>query len=78
MEVSEAHIGPIHLLLSDVMMPGLDGPHLAEQLRAVRPDVHVIFMSAYCSDLQVFEGCRLVQKPFVPDFLVKTIRDALE
>ncbi len=46
MVVAEAHVGPIHLLLSDVLMPELDGPGLAEQLRAVRPDVRVTFMSA--------------------------------
>jgi CheY-like chemotaxis protein len=37
MLIAEAHSGPIHLLLSDVLMPDLDGPGLAEQLRAVRP-----------------------------------------
>src|ERR1039457_779853 len=46
MAVAEAHDGPIYLLLSDVMMPELNGPGLAEQLRAVRPDIRVILMSA--------------------------------
>jgi CheY-like chemotaxis protein len=51
-----------NLLLSDVLMPELDGPDLAEQLRAVRPDVRVIFMSAEW----VPDGvCPFVQKPLL-------------
>ena len=74
MVVAEAHSGPIHLLLSDVLMPELDGPGLAEQLQAVRPDVRVIFMSAEW----VPDGvCPFVQKPFLPSALMRTIRDAL-
>jgi two-component system, cell cycle sensor histidine kinase and response regulator CckA len=74
MEVAEAHKGPIHLLLSDVTMPELDGPSLAEQLRAVRPDVRVVFMSAdWVSDGR----CPFVQKPFLPSALMRTVRDAL-
>jgi len=74
MMVAEAHVGPIHLLLSDVLMPELDGPGLAEQLRAVRPDVRVVFMSAEWVPEGVFP---FVQKPFLPGALVSTIRDAL-
>jgi CheY-like chemotaxis protein len=59
--VAEAHDGPIHLLLSDVTMPELDGPGLAEQLRAVRPDVRVVLMSAeWVSDA----GPRDLRHPF--------------
>ena len=75
MTVAEAHGGPIHLLLSDVMMPELNGPGLAEQLRAVRPDIRVILMSAeWVSDGK----CPFVQKPFLPGVLVSAIRDTLE
>jgi two-component system, cell cycle sensor histidine kinase and response regulator CckA len=75
MAVAEAHDGPIHLLLSDVMMPELNGPGLAEQLRAVRPDIRVILMSAeWVSDGK----CPFVQKPFLPGMLVSAIRDTLE
>jgi len=78
MDVAEAHMGPIHLLLSDLMMPELDGPDLAEQLRAVLPDVRVIFMSAYGDGLAVsLRGCPFIQKPFRADALVKTVRDTL-
>jgi two-component system, cell cycle sensor histidine kinase and response regulator CckA len=74
MVVAEAHSGPIHLLLSDVLMPELDGPGLAEQLRAVRPDVRVVFMSAEWVPDSI---CPFVQKPFLPSALMSTIRDAL-
>jgi two-component system cell cycle sensor histidine kinase/response regulator CckA len=74
MVVAEAHSGPIHLLLSDVLMPELDGPGLAEQLRELRPDVRVVFMSAEWVPEGVFP---FVQKPFLPGALISTIRDAL-
>jgi len=74
MVVAEAHSGPIHLLLSDVLMPELDGPGLAEQLRELRPDVRVVFMSAEWVPEGVFP---FVQKPFLPGALMSTIRDVL-
>ena len=78
MEVAEKHKGPIHLLLSDVMMPELDGPGLAEQLRVVRPDVRVIFMSGYGDESVVsYDGCPFVQKPFFSSDLIKTVVDTL-
>lgn len=62
----------MHLLLSDVMMPGLDGPGLAEQLRVVRPDVRVIFMSAYGHEFSVLlDRSPFVQKPFLPITLLE-------
>lgn len=75
MAVAEAHNGPIHLLLSDVMMPEVDGPSLAAQLMAVRSDVRVVLMSAeWVSDGK----CPFLQKPFLPGALVSIIRRALE
>ena len=74
MVVAEAHSGPIHLLLSDVLMPELDGLGLDEQLRAVRPDVRVVFMSAKWVPDSI---CPFVQKPFLPSALISAIRDAL-
>jgi CheY-like chemotaxis protein len=77
-EIAQAHDGPIHLLLTDVIMPELDGPNLAEQLRAVRPLVRVIFMSG-CSTglLSSHGGCGFIQKPFLPVALLGIVRDAL-
>jgi DNA-binding response OmpR family regulator len=77
MEIAKAHDGPIHLLLSDVMMPELDGPKLADQLRAVRPNVRVIFMSGYSAELLLTYECGFIQKPCLPSALVRTVRDTL-
>ena len=77
-EIANAHDGPIHLLLSDVMMPELDGPHLAEQLRAARPYVRVIFTSGYNTELLLsYSECGFIQKPYPPSALVTMICDAL-
>jgi FixJ family two-component response regulator len=60
------------------MMPALNGPGLAEQLRAVRPDIRVIFMSAFSNDLlESLDGCPFIEKPFRPSALLKTIGDSL-
>lgn len=78
LDVAEKYKEPIHLLLSDVMMPGVGGPELAEQLRVVRPDVRVIFMSAYGDEsIGSYDGCPFVQKPFSPSGLIKTVVDTL-
>lgn len=79
LEVAETHSGVIHLLLSDVMMPELNGPDLAEQLRAVRPDVRVIFMSAGFTNglLASLDGCPLLQKPFDRSMLLEAVGDSL-
>jgi CheY-like chemotaxis protein len=77
-EIAKAHDGPIHLLLSDVMMPELDGPNLAEQLRALRPYVRVIFMSGYGAELlSPYSECGFIQKPCLPSTIVRTVGDAL-
>jgi len=79
MEIAEAHKGPIHLLLADVRMPELDGPGLAHQLRKLRPDVRVIFMSEHRNEMvELFDGCPFIQKPFLLGAFVETIRAALE
>ena len=60
-------------------MPELNGPDLAEQLRAVRPDVRVIFMSAGFTDglLASLDGCPLIQKPFDRSALLEAVGDSL-
>lgn len=78
LEISSAHDGPIHLLLSDVMMPEMNGPDLAEQLQDTRPSTRVVFMSAYVDGaLNLDRACSFIQKPFQPNELVETICGAL-
>jgi two-component system cell cycle sensor histidine kinase/response regulator CckA len=77
LEVAEAYGGPIHLLLTDVLMPELDGPGLAKQLLVVRPGVRVIFMSAFSDGmLASLDGWAFLQKPFAPSALLKAVGDS--
>ena len=72
----------IDLLLTDVVMPGLSGPELAEQLRAQSSELRVLYMSGY-SDLgsrhgYALEGAPLLQKPFTPEGLARKVRQVLD
>ena len=77
----QAHAGPIHLLLTDVVMPGMNGPELADRLRETRPETKVLFMSAYTSELAVpygvLAGDPLISKPFTVMGLVQRVRQTL-
>ena len=80
--LSNAHKGPIDLLLTDVVMPGLDGKKLADKLCARRPGVKVIFMSGYTDDAIAHHGILdsgvvLIQKPLTPGSLAHKIREVL-
>jgi PAS domain S-box-containing protein len=79
---SRAHVGPIHLLLSDVVMPGQSGPALAAQLTAERPGMRVLHMSGYTDDAIVRHGTiagttAFLQKPFTPAGLCRKVREIL-
>ncbi|HEX6589106.1 MAG TPA: response regulator [Longimicrobiales bacterium] len=70
--------GPIDLLLSDVMMPGMNGRELAEHCRRERPDLAVLFMSGYQDDLELRHGVgsgeqELIEKPFHPHALAQRV-----
>jgi hypothetical protein len=74
---------PIHLLLTDVVMPELGGPDLATILKAGRRDLKVLFMSGYADDTIVQQGvlevgAAYLQKPFTPDALASKIREVLD
>ena len=70
------------LLLTDVVMPGMSGPMLADQLLAESPELRVLFMSGY-DETQVVQkyvverGFRLIPKPFTPQGLSQAVKDAL-
>jgi two-component system cell cycle sensor histidine kinase/response regulator CckA len=79
LRVAEDHQGTIDLLLSDIMMPGISGIELAQTLRDLRPDLNVVFMSAYTDgslDLLSFSW-KFIAKPFAASKLLETINDAL-
>lgn len=75
--LAERHAGPIHLLVTDMVMPEMSGPALARQLVAIRPEMAVLYMSGY-SDLVVEDGPPLLQKPFTPGTIAQTVRAVLD
>jgi two-component system, cell cycle sensor histidine kinase and response regulator CckA len=76
-----SHPDAIHLLLTDVMMPVLTGPQLAERMRRTRPEMRVLFMSGFTGEvalpLGVGRGIAFVQKPITPTALTSAVRAAL-
>jgi two-component system cell cycle sensor histidine kinase/response regulator CckA len=75
--LSRSHRGEIDLLVSDVEMPGMDGPTLATELRAEQPALPVLFMSGGCEPLHLDNDkpIRFVSKPFDVAALLITVRD---
>jgi PAS domain S-box-containing protein len=81
-QVAERHAGPIDLLLTDVIMPGANGPELADRMSATRPGLKVLFMSGYPGGALDGLGLRrervsFLPKPFTPDQLLQQVRNAL-
>jgi CheY-like chemotaxis protein len=77
------HQGPIHLLLTDVGMPGLSGPQLADRLVPQRPHMKVLYISGYADEAMVRKGLpantrSFLLKPFAPDILVRRVREILD
>ena len=76
-------VGPIHLLLTDVVMPQMSGPEVAEKILIARPDIKVLYMSGY-PDHPVFDQDGVIhqtgflQKPFSPPVLVQKVREVLD
>jgi len=73
----ERHGGPIHLLLTDVVMPEMNGVQLAERLGALRPEMAVLYMSGYI-DRAILNHARFLQKPLTPDALARKVRAVLD
>jgi CheY-like chemotaxis protein len=75
--------GPIHLLLTDVMMPEMSGPDLAQRLARMRPEMRVLYMSGYSDDALirrgvVAPGTAFLQKLFTPDTLAHKVLEVLD
>ena len=81
--VSQKTQGPIHLMLTDVVMPGMSGGETAERLQAQRPELKVLFMSGHTENSIVHHGVldpgvAFIQKPFRSDLLVHKVRQMLD
>jgi two-component system cell cycle sensor histidine kinase/response regulator CckA len=79
----EARTFPVHLLLTDVVMPGMSGRQLADAIRLLYPDCRIVFMSGYNEDAVVHHGLdhmtnAFLQKPFTPLMLARKLRDVLD
>jgi len=77
------HPAEIHLLFTDVVLPGIGGRELAEQVRQMRPGIKIIFASGYTDDMilqhQLLDrNVTLVQKPFTRETLARKVREVLD
>ena len=81
--IAERYKGPMPLLITDVVMPGISGSILAQRLTASRPEMRVLYTSGYADDSMVQggmlePGCILLEKPFTRDALVRKVRELLD
>jgi CheY-like chemotaxis protein len=84
LRLARAHTGPLHLLLTDLVMPGMTGQELVAEIRAIHPDVKVLFMSAYSIEtakdynVRLAPGEPFLGKPFSIADLQRTVQAALD
>jgi DNA-binding NtrC family response regulator len=81
--VAAQSAGPIHLLLTDVVMPGINGRVLAERLAPLHPAMKVVYMSGYTDSFiaghgVLEEGIHLLHKPFTEEALMRKVRELLD
>ena len=82
LELAAMHVGPVHLLLTDVVMPGISGRELAERVGQIRPGIKILYMSGYTDQAVVHHGILendavLLQKPFTLTTLAAKLREIL-
>ncbi|MCC7126494.1 MAG: response regulator, partial [Acidobacteria bacterium] len=81
--IAQEHAGPIHMLLTDVVMPMMSGRELADRLQEARPDIKVLYMSGYTPDAVLRHGVSqasvaFIQKPMSPPELARKVREVLD
>jgi signal transduction histidine kinase len=81
--IAREHPAPIDLLLTDVIMPGMNGRQVADAILAVRPGTRILFMSGYTDDVVLHHGglepdVDFVQKPLTPEHLARKVRQVLD
>jgi CheY-like chemotaxis protein len=82
-EICRSHVGQIDLLLTDVMMPGINGVELARRVKALRPTILVLYMSGYADSVEMGQELlndeqSFIQKPFTAQALLSKIRMMLD
>ena len=82
-DLAEKHTGGIHLLITDVIMPGMNGKDLADRLQSFYPDLKCMFMSGYTANAIAHhgvldKGLQFIQKPFSKVDLARTVRKVLD
>jgi len=82
LDVASSHAGPIALVITDVVMPGMSGPAAAERLQVLRPETRVLFMSGYTDEAIGRQGVldretHFIQKPFSAEALLRKVREVL-
>ena len=83
LRIAGKHAGPIHLLITDVVMPGISGRHVADEITTLHPEARVLFVSGYTDDAVVRHGIlqdkvHFLPKPFSPVGLATKIREVLD
>jgi CheY-like chemotaxis protein len=83
LRICQAHTGPIHLLMTDVVMPGLSGRAVADRVAPLRPDMKVLYLSGYADNAVVHHGLldagrAFLQKPFSAGTLAHKVREVLD
>lgn len=82
LRLAGSHPGPIHLLVTDVVMPGMNGGDLAARVRALRPGAPCLFVSGYPADVitdrgVLNDGVHFLQKPYTLDELARSVGEAI-
>jgi DNA-binding NtrC family response regulator len=82
-QLCRQHAGKIHLVLTDVVMPGMNGSQMVEEIAAMRPAISVLFMSGYTDTAIIRDGnfdeaTAFLQKPFSPTVLGRKVREMLD
>jgi two-component system cell cycle sensor histidine kinase/response regulator CckA len=82
LRICKAYVGTIHLTLTDVVMPGMTGRELAEEVVQLRPDMKVLLMSGYADEISksgfLHPGLHFIEKPFTSNALALKIREVLD
>jgi CheY-like chemotaxis protein len=83
LQIADAHAGPLHLILTDLILPGINGRSAAEEIVSTRPEVKVLYISRYSDEAvarsgALSPGSAFLSKPFTTRELLVKVRDLLD